>query len=79
MEEWRKLGDLAEFPGTLYLADTREGCAEYPCQAVQPDKVAELEPCLSREAAASGARLYMQEGKHQTHAYLAQLMIMLVW
>ena len=64
MEEWRKLGSLAEFPGTLYLADSRDGCAAYPCQAVQPEEVAELEPCLSEEAAAAGACRYSQEGEH---------------
>ena len=65
MEEWRQLGNnLREFPGTIYLTDSRDADAAYPSTTATAEELSHMEPGLAREAAALGARLYRQEGLH---------------
>ena len=62
MHDWKSLGTLAEFPGTLVLEDLRPANEAYPSELLTPESLQVLEPELSQQAAAKGARLYEQEG-----------------
>ena len=62
MHDWKSLGALAEFPGTLVLEDSRPANEAYPSELLTRESLQVLEPELSQQAAAKGARLYEQEG-----------------
>ena len=62
MHAWKSLGALAEFPGTLVVEDSRPANEAYPSDVITPESLLLLEPDLSHQAAAKGARLYRQEG-----------------
>ena len=71
MKLWQQYPDLAVFPGSLLLADTRPEDAFYPSTSLSPEQLVAEEPALSPEASRKGARLYGPEGCHCNNPVLA--------
>lgn len=62
MKLWGQYPDLAVFPGTVLLNDTRPGDPDYPSSPLTQSQLSAEEPALSDGACQAGARLYSQEG-----------------